>query len=163
MKEFFTNLNARDRRLLIIAGITVTILLLYGLVWAPLSNKVERLQVTVAEQQQLESWMKQASQEVQRLRKMSAPKSGAQPRQSLLALTDQTAKQHGLAQAIKRVQPEGQDKVNIRLEAAAFDDVMTWLEKLQIQYRIRIASITIDRQDNPGLVDVRLTLEGHQG
>jgi len=90
MKEFFANLNTRDRRLLIIGCIIVTILFLYGVIWAPLSNKVARLQVTVAEQKQLESWMIQASQEVQRLRKMSAPASGAQPRQSLLALTDQT-------------------------------------------------------------------------
>lgn len=163
MKEFFAGLNTRDRRLLVIGSIVVAILILYGLVWAPLSNKVARLQVTVTEQKQLESWMNQASQEVLRLRKMSAPTSGTQPRQSLLALTDQTAKQQGLAQSIKRVQPEGQDKVNIRMEAAAFDDMMAWLEKLQLQYRIRVTSITIDRQDRTGLVDVRVTLEGGQG
>jgi len=49
------------------------------------------------------------------------------------------------------------------MEAAAFDDVISWLEKLQLQYRTRVTSITIDRQDRNGLVDVRVTLEGGQG
>lgn len=158
MKEFLANLNPRERRLVYIGGVIAAVLLFYAAVWAPLANKVERLRETVAEQQQLATWMQQASQEVQRLRKAAG--SAKRPRQSLLALADQSAKRQGLGQAIKRVQPEGQDKVNIRLEGAAFDDVVTWLEKLQMQHGVRVATITIDRQDQPGLVDVRLTLEG---
>ncbi len=160
MKEFLANLNPRERRLLYIGSAVAAVLLLYLAVWAPLSAKVDRLREGVARQQALEAWMQQASQEVQRLRKATATGSGQRPRQSLLALTDQSARQRGLAQAIKRVQPDGQDKVNIRLEGAAFDDVVTWLETLQSQYRVSVATITIDRQDQPGLVDVRLTLQG---
>ncbi len=160
MKEFLANLNPRERRLVYIGGAVAAVLLFYAAVWVPLSNKVERLRTTVAEQQQLETWMKQAAREVQRLRKAATTPGGKRPRQSLLALADQSAKQQGLGRTIKRVQPEGQDKVNIRLEEAAFDDVVAWLEKLQSQHGVRVATITIDRQDQPGLVDVRLTLEG---
>ncbi len=159
MKEFLANLSPRERRLLYIGSAVAAVLLFYLTVWAPLSAKVDRLRENVAEQQRLEAWMLQAKEEVLRLRQAAAGKI-KRSRQSLLALTDQSAKRQGLAQAIKRVQPDGQNKVNIRLEGAAFDDVVTWLETLQAQHGVSVVSITVDRQDQPGLVDARLTLQG---
>ncbi len=159
MKEFLANLSPRERRLLYIGSAVAAVLLFYLTVWAPLSANVDRLRENVAEQQRLEAWMLQAKEEVLRLRQAAAGKI-KRSRQSLLALTDQSAKRQGLAQAIKRVQPDGQNKVNIRLEGAAFDDVVTWLETLQAQHGVSVVSITVDRQDQPGLVDARLTLQG---
>jgi len=152
-------LAARENRWLVAGSAVALILILYGLVWVPFDRKVRQLQLSVSKQQQLANWMQQQSREVRRLRSLARSGASVAGKQSLLALTDQTAKQAGLGSAIKRVEPEGQDKVRIRMEQVVFDDLIVWLEKLQRRQRIRIARISIDRQDTPGRVDARLTLE----
>ncbi len=159
MNKFLANLNRGERRWVLGGGAVLLVLLIYTLGWLPFSREVTRLQDIVSEQRALAAWMEQAAKEARRLRGLSAGTADSRARRSLLALTDQTAKQAGLGNAIKRVEPEGQDKVHIRLEQAAFDDLIAWLEKLQLGHQVRIVSITIDRQELPGLVDVRLTLE----
>jgi len=160
MNRLLSRLGAKEHRWQIAGGAVLFLLILYGVVWVPFSGKVRQLQGSVEKQRQLAEWMQQQSQEVRRLRGL-AHKGGtaAGTQQSLLALTDQTAKQAGLGGAIKRVEPEGQDKVHIRMEQVVFDDLIAWLEKLQRRNRIHIARITIDRQETTGRVDARLTLE----
>jgi len=159
MNPLLSRLADRENRWLVAGSAVALILILYGLVWVPFDNKVRQLQRSVNQQQQLADWMQQQSREVRRLRGLARSGAGVAGKQSLLALTDQTAKQAGLGSAIKRVEPEGQDKVRIRMEQVVFDDLIAWLEKLQRRHRIRIARISIDRQDTPGRVDARLTLE----
>ncbi|MFQ5487022.1 MAG: type II secretion system protein GspM [Gammaproteobacteria bacterium] len=159
MNKFLANLNPRERRWVLGGGALLLALLIYTLGWLPFSREVARLQNIVSEQRALAAWMEQAAREARRLRGLSTGSTENRGRRSLLALADQTAKQAGLGNAIKRVEPEGQDKVHIRLEQAPFDDLTAWLEKLQLGHQVRIVSITIDRQALPGLVDVRLTLE----
>jgi general secretion pathway protein M len=76
----------------------------------------------------------------------------------LLTLVDRTVKQAGLSEALKRVEPDGESKVKVRLENAVFDATVGWLESMQQRYSIRVESISIDAQDNPGTVNIRLTL-----
>ena len=159
MNKFLANLTPRERRWLLGGAGLLLVLLAYSLAWVPLSREVARLEEIVGEQRALLAWMEQAAEEAQRLRGLSSVAKRQRGHQSLLALSDQTARQAGLGGAIKRVEPEGQDKVRIRLEGAAFDDLVAWLEKLQIGHGVRIVSITVDRRDQPGLVDARLTLQ----
>jgi len=158
VKQWLANLDPRERRWLLGGAVLLLILLVYSLAWHPFSKEVRRLEELVAEQRALAAWMEQAAREAQRLRGLRARAGNPRAGRSLLALADQTARQDGLGSAIKRVEPEGQSKVRIRLEGAGFDDLVTWLEKLQVQHGVRILSITIDRRDTPGLVDARLTL-----
>jgi len=104
--------------------------------------------------------MNNAAQQVNQLRRQKSSTKRGSANQSLLALVDRTVKQAGLARALKRVEPEGSDKVKVRLEQAGFDAMIGWLESLQLRYSIRVENISIDAQDNPGSVNVRLTLVG---
>jgi general secretion pathway protein M len=101
--------------------------------------------------------METSAQEVKRLR-------GARPGQraegqSLLALTDRTAREAGLGPAIRRVEPEGNDRVRIVLEQAGFDDMTAWLEQLVSRSQVRIDNVTVDKRPEPGLVNARLVLQ----
>ena len=158
MKDWLAQLASRERRGLLVGVGLLLAVLLYLLAWLPFSREVERLRTTVAEQRALAAWMEQAAREAQRLRRLRAASSQGRAHRSLLSLSDQTARQRGLGGAIKRVEPEGQDKVRIRLEAAAFDDLVRWLEQLQLGHGVRILRITVEARETPGLVDARLTL-----
>ncbi|MBK8164096.1 MAG: type II secretion system protein M [Gammaproteobacteria bacterium] len=157
MKQFIANLSDRERVLLAGGGGGALLVLLFLIAWHPFSRYVERLDDNVVAQRELRVWMQQAATEVKQLRGSAPARRGAG--QSLLAVADSTARQHGLAAAMKRVEPEGTDKVRIRLEQAGFDDLTRWLELLVREHGVRIESITIDGRSQSGTVDARLALQ----
>jgi general secretion pathway protein M len=157
MKQFLAGLGTRERYLLIAGGGLLLVLLLYALAWRPFSGRVEQLRDTVQEQRALEQWMEGAAAEVRQLRGTQGANRAAG--QSLLSLADRTARQNGLGPAIKRVEPEGTDKVRLQLEQAPFDDLMTWIETLVSQYHARIDTVTVEARDQPGVVNARVILQ----
>lgn len=157
MKDLLAGLGARDRFLLLAGGVVIAIALLYGLVWKPLGDRVASLRVAVVDQAALLQWMQGTAQDIRQLRGQQRP--GAGERASLLSLTDRTARERGLGAAIRRVEPEGGDKVRIQLEQAPFDDMVGWLELLISRHGVRIEIISIDARDQAGLVNARLTLQ----
>jgi len=159
MKNFLSGLDSQQRRMVIGGGILLGIVVI-ALIWASFLKDVKRLETIVIEQRELEQWMQQSAKEALQLRGVTSGAGGVPGNKSLLALADQTAKQSRLGQAMKRVEPEGQDKVRIQLDDALFDDMAQWLEKLEMTYNIRIERISIDKQDRAGFVNARLTLEG---
>ena len=145
--------------LLMVAGPLLLVILFYALLWQPLDRRVETLQQRVVEQQSLLQWMQMSAQQVKQAARQSRS-GGNVTKQSLLALVDRTVRKSGLSRALKRVEPDGADKVKVRLEQASFDVMVTWLETLQNLYGVTVQGITVDRQDNIGVVNVRLTLLG---
>ena len=154
----YDRLSARDRLLVTIGTALFLLLLLLFAVWMPLDQRVDRLRDTVDRQLALRAWMSDAAREVQQLR-ASGDSTQRMEDQSLLAFTDRTAREAGLAGALRRVEPEGNDRVRIVLEQASFDTVATWLEQLVERFRVRIANITVERREEAGLVNVRVVLQ----
>lgn len=157
LNRYLAGLGQRERLMLAAGAAALAALLLYFAMWRPLDTRVDRLRETVGDQRTLLQWMETSAQEVQRLR-------GAQPRQraerqSLLALADRTAREAGLGPAIRRVEPEGSDRVRIVLEQAGFDDMTAWLEQLVSRSQVRIDNVTIDNRPEAGLVNARLLLQ----
>jgi len=159
MRNILPGLDPQQRSL-VIAGSVVLGVVIFALIWGSFTNDVERLETIVTEQRDLELWMQQSAKEALQLRGVTPDTGGVSGNRSLLALVDETAKQSRLGLAMKRVEPEGQDKVRIQLDDALFDDVTLWLEKLETSYNIRVERISIDKLDRAGFVNVRLTLEG---
>jgi len=158
MKEWFNNLEPRERKVVTAGAVALLLMAIYFLGWAPFSSKLDRLRKNTVEHERTLAWMKQTSEEVRQLQRNSggAKNLGGQ---SLLGLIDKTAKQHKLGDAIKRVQPDGKTKALVRLESAPFNDVIRWLEQLRLNQGVQVVSSDIEKQDQSGLVDARLILE----
>lgn len=157
MMQWWSGLQASERRMLIIGAIALGLILPYFAVWLPIQNDVEAMQKQVQEQQVVKSWMNQAAAEVKQLRGRGS--SRAKKPRSLLALVDKTAKGSGLGSSLKRLEPEGQATVKVWLEQVSFDDMLAWLTSLEQKNGLAVATITIDRQDVAGRVNARMTLE----
>lgn len=158
MKEWYANLQPRERMMVIAGGIALGLMLFYAAVWDPLTSGARAKAEAVIEQQKVLQWMKQSAEDVKRL----SPTAAAQlPQgQSLLGVVDQTAKSSGLAAALKRVKPEGENKVSVWMEGAAFDDMVRWMENLKRTYGVEVDNITVDRKNEPGKVDARIEFAG---
>ncbi|MBL1259106.1 MAG: type II secretion system protein M [Thiotrichaceae bacterium] len=159
MKAWFATLSPRERIIVAAGGGLLIMALLIGS-WLSFVDDVERMREVVSEQRVASQWMESAAQEALMLRKGGNQKRVANNGASLLSLVDQTAKRSGLGGAITRIEPDGSDKVRIRLERVNFDKMMRWLEALQTKHVVSIDSITIDQHQDNGLANVRLSLKG---
>ncbi|MGD8884356.1 MAG: type II secretion system protein M [Gammaproteobacteria bacterium] len=162
MKEWYNNLEPRERRILIIGAGVLVIAMLYLLGWEPLVNKTAKLRDSIDTNQELVSWMENAAEQAQQMQAQISARgpTGKKSGQSLLGTIDRTAKAGDLGKSVKRVQPDGQTKARVWLENANFDAMIKWLESLQRQQGIRIVTSVIEKQEEAGIVNARLVLEG---
>jgi len=163
IRQYWMQLKPRERVLLIGAGAVLLLLVLYLSVWEPLLGNADRLEHSVQENRELVNWMEQAAAEVKRLRASQPGGGGLRRGQSLLGVIDRTAKSGELGSAVKRIEPDGQDRVRVWLEGAAFDDLVVWLGEIQSQYGLKIDSAVIDRGVSEGRVSARLVVVGGAG
>ena len=160
MNEFWENLSASERRTVVIGAVALALILIYMVVWKPLDSRVSQLDRTIDSQEQLLAWMQAAAVEAKKLQGSQSADARSTGGQSLLALVDQTARQSKLGDALKRVEPRGQDSVRVRLEQASFDHMVTWLGELQSKYGIAVDSISVDRHQLAGRIDASVLLQG---
>jgi general secretion pathway protein M len=157
MKAWWETLSTRERGLVLGGTALTLVLLLYLLVWEPFRTSGRRLRQSVAEQRADLAWMRQAAQEIKRLNGVGAAQPTGDDR-SLLTLVDQTARAAGLGGAMKRIAPQGDDKLSVQLDAVEFDQLVPWLGALEHDHRLTIVSLSVDRTDTPGLVNTRVVL-----
>lgn len=159
MKEYWMQLKPRERQLLSVGGGILLLTIVYLAMIEPLFNSTGRLQQQVREQEKLVQWMKGAVAEARTLQR-SGVRTANMGGQSLLSLVDQTAKQGQLGDAVKRVEPDGNQRVRVWLERASFDDILRWVEGLQNNYAIELETVVVDKEETPGRVNARLTFQG---
>ena len=63
-----------------------------------------------------------------------------------------------VALPIRRLEP-GQTNVSVTMDAVKFDTLVGWLDTLARENGVTAAVLTLERQTEPGVVSVRLTLE----
>ncbi|VAW95103.1 hypothetical protein MNBD_GAMMA20-2415 [hydrothermal vent metagenome] len=159
MKTWFESLDLRERRMLIIGSVLLGVMLFYLLVWEPLEHGVETLRKSNAEQQTQLQWMQQAVDEVKQLRGGSGRPAQLAKGQSLLSAIDDVARSNQLADALKRVQPDGRERARVWLEGASFDRLVHWVDSLQRQQGVDVVSSVFEAREEVGRVDARLVFE----
>jgi len=158
MKAWWEGLSSRER-LLVAGGATLTlVLLLYVIAWQPFQASHRRLRQSVAEQRVELTAMQQMAREIKQLGGSSGKPPATEGR-SLLTLVDQTARAAGLGAALKRVTPQGEDRLGVQFDAVEFDKLVPWLGALERDHRIVIVNLSVDRA-TAGRVNARLIVQG---
>lgn len=146
----------RERILFSAGAACLLLIILYLLIWEPISMGISQEESRVAQQRETLQWMQRASVDVVALRGSGNAK--LRSNEALLTLVDRTARQAGLRNYIKRLKPQGNDLVQLWMEQTPFDILMQWLGTLETDYRITVQSATLDKLDQPGMVDARINL-----
>lgn len=150
--------DARERRVLSIGAFAMAAMLLWAFAWKPLDDA----RATLAESNG------RLAADVASMRVAAAELSGSRPGddpareragRSLLAVADAGIREIGLGGSLKRIEPAGDGRVRLRLEAVSFDPLAAWLEGLSIAQGIRVAEMAATRTEHAGTVDVQLVLE----
>lgn len=158
LTRWWRRLQPRERRLLGAGGALAALLLLYALVWLPLTRQVERLRADVTAQRDELAWLREAAVRLGRhdLRIAApTPADGA----SLPTLVDRSARTVGLARALRQLEPQRNgEAVSVRLEQVGFDEMLRWLEVLAREHGIEVETASIDPREAAGRVDAQLLL-----
>ena len=158
VKQWFGSLSQRERQMVLSAFAVVVLFFIYQL-WSTFTSHIDDLQHRVDNQQNIQSWMRQAANEVKQLRGAGVAGTRPKGKQLLLGLIDRSAKQNKLGTSLQKVQPEGEQGVRVWLEKAAFDNIIIWLDNLQYKHGLVITDISIDSQDVTGMVNARVLIE----
>ena len=153
MKTWFTRLTQREQMSLLVMGIALFVYLLYMLVWSPLDDRRDRLQQQnrgVAESLQRVDAM---VSEVILLRDSDA-RPGA--RRNLTSLINQSTARRDLP--VSRLQPNSRGEIQVRLESAAFDDMLAWLHELEHREGLLVREVSVTQSGAAGRVNATVRI-----
>jgi len=148
----------RDRLVLGLGGGLLALMLAWAFVWYPLAQGQSSLAAKLVTAESDLAFMREAAAGLRAARASGATGVFDRGGQSLLALTDRSAREAGLGAALRRVEPLQDVRVNAAFEGANFDQLSAWLEGLQRRYGVSVDELRIDRAGGVGLVDARVTL-----
>jgi general secretion pathway protein M len=153
-QQRWQQLPERDRLALgLLGGFLAILIIVYGIV-LPSYDFHKQARDRFDSDTQLLQWLQAQETAVKQLPKAQI-KPTASSQQSPLTFVTQSAKQHQLS--LKRVQPEGSNKLRLWLESAPMDKSLNWLKGLS-QGGLVIDDISIERQGPQGMANIRATL-----
>ena len=156
---WWTELDSRERLMVMIGGVAALIVIYLLAVWYPLHSSRSTLQTRVSKHQSDLIWMQTASAEIKALSGSGATRTKELGDTALYAIVGETAQKERLNNALKKVDPEGKTAARVTLEGALFDDVIRWLVKLRREYGVSVTNVNFKKGRVEGQVDAKLTLE----
>ena len=155
VRDWFDNLSERERNLVYAAGALVGVALVYLVLVLPFQTSGKRMAARVAQKTADLAWMQASAPQAMAAAGAAQAGGGGD---SLVVLVDRTAREAGLGNSLRDQSPDGNNGLRLRIEAASFDTLITWLASLQQQYGVKVDTATIDAAGAPGLVNASLTL-----
>ena len=143
----------QDQRALKLLAIFLVPALLYFMLVFPLQRARQNLTADVIEQETALATMQENVARVLASRGAGSSKLDRAGRR-LNQLISDTAPEFNLV--VSRLQPKGDNEMQIWLEEASFDDCLRWLHQLETGYGIQIASLNLSTGKASGVVKLQV-------
>lgn len=153
LKGRWQGLQAREQNLLRFGAIILGVLLLYLLVIDPVHSGRDAAEQRLRAAQEAFAVAQRQAFDL----KAAASNPGTPTAGSLLTEVESSAQQQGLRSALKRLQPSGDNQIQVSLEGASYSQLMQWLSELH-QQGVRAQRVDIQRDRNSDLLGAQLLL-----
>lgn len=150
---WFQSRPAQDQRALKLLALVLLPALLYFVLIFPVQRARQTLGADVAKQEQALTTMQENVARVLASRGAGSGKLDRAGRRLNQLLSD-TAPEFNLV--VSRLQPKGDNEMQIWLEEASFDDCLRWLHQLETGYGIQIASLNLNPGKTSGVVKLQV-------
>ena len=152
-KSRWDGLQSREQQILRYSVVILGLLLLYLLVIDPVYSSRGDAEQRLHSTREAFSVVQQQAFDL----KASLSNPGTSESGSLLTLVESSAQKEGLRNALKRLQPGGNNQIQVSLEGASYQQIMQWLSNLNQQgVRAQRVDIQVDRKSE--LLGVQLLL-----
>ncbi len=153
MREWFLALNQREQMSVMALGVAVVLYVLFQFVWSPLALKRESLaqqNTAVAES------LVRVDAMVSELKALRDSGAGAGTRRNLTRLINQSTAR--LELPVSRLQPNSRGEIQVRLENAAFDDLLKWLHEMEYREGLLVREVSITQGGATGRVNATVRM-----
>lgn len=158
LRTWWNAREQRERQVLAIGALVAVLMLGWALLYKPLTDARASL---VQGNQRLAADLVSMRANAARLRGGAVDGDAARERagRSLLALVDAGIRDIGLGAGLRRIEPAGDGRVRLRLEAVPFDPLAGWLENLARRHGVVVAEMAATATEYVGQVDIQLVLQ----
>ena len=159
IRQWFFSLPTKEQWMVSGTGALLIITLFYLVIWEPLHLGLDEELQKQQSQQEILLWMQQAADEVKTLRSSGSSSTIRDKNKPTTLVIEQAIKNAGLQTSVKKIESSGNNGAKVTLDEAAFNQMLVWLNTLATHNGIQVVSANIDRAENPGRVNARLTFE----
>jgi general secretion pathway protein M len=156
MKDWWLNLNLREKQTIAWGGVAIILILLYLFAWSPLMESVTMLRNKVQRNQKLLVWMKAANEQIQSARLVPNKKSTTG---SLLSIVQNQVNSSSVAKNVTQLRQTDNDAVQLNFQNVDFDRLMKWLVAMAQEEGLLIAQMSVTPTDAPGVVNATCMLK----
>lgn len=153
MKDWFAQLNQREQLSLLVLGVAVGLYLLYVAVWSPLSSRRDELVLQNAAIAESLTRMDAMVSEYLMLQKNGAATNN---RRNLTTVVNQSTARLNLP--VSRLQPNSRGDIQVRLENAAFDDLVAWLHEMEFREGLIVREVSVTQAGPIGRVNATIRI-----
>ena len=158
MKDGWMNLSLREKQTVALGSIALFVILIYLLIWSPLSHKIISLRTEVQRGQTTLHWMTIADQEIQIIEKNTEKTHAAHTAASLLSLAQHEINKSPLAKNLSQLRQSDNDSVQLTFQRVNFDNLVAWLTERSQQQNLVVTQAAIKQTGAPGIVTAELVL-----
>jgi type II secretory pathway component PulM len=153
LKSRWYGLQSREQQILRLGAIFLGLPLFYLLIIDPVYSSHKDAEQRLHSSHEAFSVMQQQAFDL----KASLSNPGISGSGPLLTQVESSAQKEGLRNALKRLQPSGDNQIQVSLEGASYQQIMQLLSNLQLQgVRAQRVDIQVDR--NSDFLEVQLLL-----
>jgi type II secretory pathway component PulM len=152
-KSRWDGLQTREQHILRYGAVALGLLLFYLLIVDPVHTSRDTAEQRLRSAQEAYSVAQRQAADL----RASASNPETQASGSLLTQVESSAQQEGLRSALKRLQPSGDNQIQVNLEGASYDQLIQWLSTLH-QQGVRAERVDIQLDRTTELLGVQLLL-----
>ncbi len=157
LTELWNNLQASERRVIVLGSIFVVAIMFYFYIWEPWHKAIVHYKTAVPQKRADLQWIKAQADLAARIQGTANPAEDTGSRKPLLTIVEQTAQKQGLRKKIKQMTPgDKSNEVKVWLSEVSFDKWLYWVEQLKNTEAIEVKTVNIQKSDQ-GIVEIRAT------
>ena len=153
INAFWTNLSERDKLMLTVGGVVLSVYLFYVAIYSPLTTAVEAKSKQWIEKTETLEWMRQQDQ----MKHVSKLAEG-----NLLTLFSNELKRSSFSQFQYQLQQAGDSHIQLSFNEVPFNDFLTWLRRLNEEYTMEITEFSATSGKTQGIVKLRLIVTNQE-
>ena len=153
MNSWYTGLNRREQLSLLVLVAVVGLYLVYMVLWSPLMNSRDEM---VLRNQSMASSLARVDAMVSEVLLLRRSGVGSTEKRNLTALINQSTNRMNLQ--LSRLQPNSRGELQVRLENAAFDDILAWLYDMEYSQGLMVREVSLTRSGSAGRVNASIRL-----
>mgnify|MGYP001814795377 CR=1 FL=1 len=153
MKNWFSGLTQREQLSLVIMGLAVALYLVYAILVSPLGTARDDM---ARQNQGVTESLQRVDVMVSQIMQLRDSGAGSNRQRKLTTLINRSTATLNLQ--VSRLQPNRRGEVQVRLEAAAFVDLLSWLHQLEYRESLLVKEVSITQGGSTGRVNATVRL-----